>query len=156
MAISPYRPTPELFSPLFEEFFRPATGASARLGGMLRSPDADVVEAQNEIRVLVELPGMRAEDIQLDLENNVLTISGEKHEERNEETDTWHLSERRYGKFSRSFVLPRDVEQDRIQASFAEGVLTVSIPKSERARRRRIEVSQGDGQRSVGTGKQAE
>ncbi len=77
----------------------------------------------------------------------MLTISGEKQEERREgdENSTWHLSERRYGRFSRSFVLPRDVEQDRIQARFENGVLQVTIPKSERARRRRIEIRSGSG-----------
>lgn len=80
--------------------------------------------------------------MELSLENNVLTISGEKHEEPEEggDSETFHLSERRWGRFSRSFVLPREVDQERINASFEDGVLTVSIPKSEKARRRKIEI----------------
>src|SRR5690606_29365368 len=114
-----------------------------RLGGLMRAPLADVVETESEIKVIAEMPGLTPADIQIDIENNVLTIAGEKQEERRNEGDgksTWHLTERRYGQFSRSFVLPRDVDQEGIQASFENGILTVIIPKSERARRRRIEV----------------
>jgi HSP20 family protein len=141
MAITPYRASTDLFRPIFDEFL--GSGWGGRMAGMgrLGAPRADVVETEDEIRVVVELPGMTAEDIDLDLENNVLTISGEKQEERDEgDENTWHLSERRYGKFSRSFVLPRDVKQDRIEASFENGVLQVTVPKSEKARRRRIEI----------------
>ena len=142
MAITGYRPSTDLLNPMLEEFFRTGPAWGGRMGG-LRAPDADVVESETEIRVVVELPGVTASDLDLNLENNVLTISGEKKEERQEQKDTWHLSERRYGTFSRSFVLPRDVEQEKIHASFDNGVLNVVIPKSERARRRRIEVQNG-------------
>jgi HSP20 family protein len=151
MAMTPYRPSADLLSPIFEDFLRPVSGWGGRMGGLLRAPDADVVETEDQIRVMVELPGIKAEDINLDLENNVLTISGEKREEHEEqdENNSWHLSERRYGKVSRSFVLPRDVEQEQIQARFEDGVLSVTIPKTEKARRRRIEIQSGGGQRRV-------
>ena len=154
MAITPYRPSTDLASSLFEDMFGPFSGWGGRMAGtgLLRAPEADVVETEDQIRVLVELPGMQAEDVDLDVENNVLTISGEKREERREEKDTWHLSERRYGKFSRSFVLPRGVDQEKIRASFENGVLSVTIPKSEKARRRRIEIQGRGGQKQVGTG----
>jgi HSP20 family protein len=141
MAIAPYRASTDLFRPLFEEFFGGPTEGS-RLGNLMRAPAADVVETENEIRVVAEMPGIRPEEVNVDIENNLLTIYGEKHEERETggENSTWHLSERRYGSFSRSFVLPRDVNQESIQASFENGILTVTIPKSERARRRRIDV----------------
>jgi len=85
---------------------------------------------------------MRNEDINVSLENNILTISGEKKEHREEgsEKEQYHLSERRWGRFSRAFVLPREVEAERIEARYENGVLTLSIPKSERAKPRRIEV----------------
>ena len=151
MAIAPYRPATDLFGSMLEDAFRGPAGWGGRLAGLLRAPEADVVETENEIRVTVELPGMRSEDIDVDLENNVLTIAGEKSEEREEqgEKNTWHLSERRYGKFSRSFVLPRDLDSEKIQASFEDGVLNVVIPKSERARRRRVEIQSGGGQKRV-------
>lgn len=141
MAITPYRASTDLLRPLFEEFFTPISDGG-RLGNLMRAPVADVIESEDEIRVTLELPGIRTEDIDVDIENNVLTISGEKQEERSEgdKRSTWHLTERRYGHFSRSFVLPRDVEADKIRANFENGILTVQIPKSERARRRKISV----------------
>ena len=146
MAITPYGSSTELFGSMLEDMFRrPLVGWGGRLGGgnLMRAPEADVVETEDRIRVTVELPGMNVEEVDLSLENNVLTLSGEKKEERQEGDDTWHLSERRYGRFSRSFVLPRDVEQDKIEAHFDNGVLTVDIPKTEKARRRRIEIGNG-------------
>lgn len=143
MAITQYRPASDLFAPFFDDFLsRPVGG---RTSNLMRAPEADVLETEKEIRVHLEMPGMRGEEIDIGLENNILTISGEKSQERveNDEKNTWHLTERRYGKFSRSFVLPRDVESDAIEASFEDGVLKVVIPKSERARRRRIDVRTG-------------
>lgn len=146
MMPTPYRSSNDLFSPLFEEFVAPLARMN-RMDGMLRVPDADVVERENEIRVVVELPGLGPEDVDLSLENNVLSITGEKREERREgdEKSRYHLSERRYGKFTRSFVLPREVDAESIRASFDNGVLTITIPKSEKARRRRIEIAGGQG-----------
>jgi HSP20 family protein len=140
MAISRYQPTTDLFRPFLDELMAPTT----RMG--MRVPDTDVVEFENEIRVICELPGMKPEDINLELENNVLTISGEKHESREEGEDdgSYHLTERRWGRFTRSFVLPREVEQDRIEAHYQEGILTIAVPKSESARRRRIEIQGGN------------
>lgn len=141
MAVTPYRASTDFFRPLFEDLFVPA-GDGGRLGNMMRAPVADVMENETEIRVVLEMPGIRSEDLSVDIETNVLTIAGEKQQERKEGDDrsTWHLTERRYGHFSRSFVLPRDVDAENIQARFDNGVLTVTIPKSARARRRRIDV----------------
>lgn len=153
MALMQYRPATDVLNPLLEDFLsRPIGGG--RMSNLLRAPEADVIETESEIRVLMEMPGMKADDITIDLENNVLSVSGEKREERSEEDDrhTWHLSERRYGQFSRSFVLPRDVEADRIEARFEEGVLRVSIPKSEKARRRKIEIRSDGGQQRIEAG----
>jgi HSP20 family protein len=144
MAITPYRPATDLLNP-FEAFFGPL--GTSRLSDVLRTPSADVIERENQIEVVMETPGMSPDDLEIDLENNVLTVSGDKKEEREEEgrEGTYHLSERRYGHFSRSFVLPRDVEPEGIKARCENGLLVISVPKSERARRRRIEVQRGDG-----------
>ena len=141
MAITPYRASTDYFRPLGI----PSEGS--RLANLMRAPASDVVETENEIRVTVEMPGIRPEDLSVDLENNVLTIRGEKQEERKEgeEGSTWHLSERRYGSFSRSFVLPRDVDQEGIRADFENGILKVVVPKAEKSRRRRIDVRPGQG-----------
>ena len=152
MAIAPYRASTDFFRPFLEDFLgTPSEGN--RLANLMRAPAADVVETENEIRVLVEMPGIRPADLNVDIENNLLTIRGEKHEERQEgdERSTWHLSERRYGGFSRSFVLPRDVNSEDIKAGFENGILTVIIPKAERAKRRRIEIRSEDGRQHVET-----
>jgi HSP20 family protein len=155
MPVTPYRPTTDLFRPFFDDIFGPSRGGwNGRMNDLLRVPESDVEETESEIRVTVELPGMKPEDIELDLENNVLTISGEKQEQKEEggQGHTWHLSERRYGKFTRSFVLPRDLDSDGIAARYANGVLSVTVPKAEKARRRRIAVKDGGGSQEVGRG----
>ncbi len=116
-------------------------GGSRAAGDLMRAPETDVVETEREIRVITEMPGLKRENLEVDVENNVLTIRGEKREEHTENQEgKYHLAERRYGTFTRSFVLPRDVDSENIQASFEDGVLTVRIPKSEKARRRKISV----------------
>ena len=139
MALYPTRysdPIDQIFGTVFGNGARAANG-----GSLMRAPDTDVIETEREIRVVTEMPGLRRENIEVDVENNVLTIRGEKREERMEgEQGRFHLAERRYGTFTRSFVLPRDVDPEQIQADFQDGVLTVAIPKSERVRRRRIQV----------------
>jgi HSP20 family protein len=143
MAVTRYKPSSDVFRPFFDDMLVPF----ARMGSSMRVPDTDVVERENEIRVVCELPGMRKDEVELSLENNVLTISGEKNEQRREGDDKemYHLTERRWGRFSRSFVLPREVDQERIQANFENGVLTITVPKSEKARRRRIEIGSNGG-----------
>lgn len=133
-----------------------STGARGG-GGLMRAPETDVVETEREIRVQTEMPGLTRDNIDIDVENNVLTIRGEKQEQRTEgEEGKFHIAERRCGTFTRSFVLPPDVDAEQIQAGFENGVLTVTIPKSEKARRRRIEIggsSSGEGRSmSVGQG----
>lgn len=143
MAVRPYRATTEIFRPLFDDFLGANNGG--RLAGMdlLRTPEADVLETKDEIRVTVELPGVHPDEVEVNLEDNVLAIAGEKLEQEQQagSDQKWHLSERRYGRFARTFVLPREVDTDRIAASFDNGVLSVSIPKSEKAKPRRIQVS---------------
>jgi HSP20 family protein len=148
MHITRFDPGTDLFRNLFEELW-PRSDMSA-----LRVFEADVVEFEDEIRVVAEIPGVGMEDLELTLEANVLTISGEKRQqdEELERRGRFHLDERRWGRFSRSFVLPREVRQDQVTASFDNGVLTVRIPKSETARRRRIEISAGDGSQQLTSG----
>lgn len=135
----------DVFGPLVEDFLRPLARANAGRS-LLRAPEADVVETEREILVTVDVPGCGPGDVELVLENNLLTMSGERRPEwKEEEKVVFHLAERRYGHFSRSFVLPRDVDHDAISARFDNGVLTVSIPKSEKARRRKIQIQEGRG-----------
>ncbi|HET7231403.1 MAG TPA: Hsp20/alpha crystallin family protein [Longimicrobium sp.] len=140
MAIAPtYNRLPADPFGLLDQVF--GNGGSRTTANLMRAPETDVVETEREIRVQVEMPGLKRENIEVDVENNVLTIRGEKREERTEgQEGRYHLAERRWGTFARSFVLPRDVDAENINAAFQDGVLTVSIPKSEKARRRKIDI----------------
>ena len=146
MAVTQFQPPADLFGPFFEEFLRP-NGRTNGGHGLLRAPEADVLETEKDILVMMDVPGSTPDEIDLVLENNILTVSGERRPQwgNDEPRPSFHLTERRYGRFSRSFVLPRDVDQDQIGATFENGVLTVTIPKSEKARRRRIEIQRANG-----------
>jgi HSP20 family protein len=151
MALYPARFS-DPFDQLVNSFLSTPRGGNGG-ASLMRAPETDVLETEREIRVVTEMPGLKRENIEVDVENNVLTIRGEKREERTEgEQGKWHLAERRYGTFSRSFVLPRDVDAENISASFEDGVLTVTVPKSEKARRRRIDVGGNSGAQAVGAG----
>jgi HSP20 family protein len=106
-------------------------------------PPVSVEERGNEILLTAELPGMAEDSVEIDLENNVLTISGEKRESREEGEPggRYHLVERGFGSFRRSFTLPRTVRADGITADFENGLLTVRLPKAEEAVSKKIEVS---------------
>lgn len=106
------------------------------------SPVTDVRENEDGLNVIVELPGMSSEDVTVSVENGVLSIAGEKKQE-NEEGDAdgnYHLVERRYGKFERTFRLPRSVDSDSVKAKFEDGLLTIDLPKSEKAKKREIKI----------------
>ena len=106
-------------------------------------PPVSVEERSDEIILTAELPGMNGDAVEITLENNVLTISGEKRESREEgeEGGRYHLVERSFGSFRRSFTLPRTVRGEGITAGFDNGLLTVRLPKAEEAVSRKIEVA---------------
>eukprot|EP01027_Heterolobosea_sp_BB2_P022382 GEZU01032947.1.p2 GENE.GEZU01032947.1~~GEZU01032947.1.p2 ORF type:complete len:176 (+),score=74.73 GEZU01032947.1:468-995(+) len=97
------------------------------------TPHWDVSENDKSIMINCELPGLNKENINIDVDNDMLTISGEKKEERKEENERIHRVERRYGKFSRSLRLPKGVDPNSIQANFENGVLRVVVPKPAQA-----------------------
>jgi HSP20 family protein len=107
------------------------------------APMVDVRETTDAIEVVAELPGLRPDDVEVNIENNVLSISGEKKQEVTEGNPEaeYHLVERRCGRFERSFTLPRTVDAERIAARFEHGLLTVTLPKAEAAKPRRVEIS---------------
>jgi HSP20 family protein len=104
---------------------------------------AEIVETADELRFAIELPGLRPEEIELTIENGVLTVSGDKKIERRdgETEDNYRLAERRYGRYTRSFRLPGTVDTNRVQANCENGVLTIRLPRAEAAKPRRIPVS---------------
>ena len=104
-------------------------------------PATDVSEDANTIQISLELAGVNPDDVRISLENNVLTIRGEKRQEDEENSERVHRIERIYGMFERMFVLPNTVDPERIEARYENGVLIVSIPKAERAKPREIRVN---------------
>jgi HSP20 family protein len=105
----------------------------------------DVSENENSLQISMELPGVDPDDVRLSLENNVLTIRGEKRQQSEENDNRIHRFERTFGLFERTFVLPNTVDPDKIDARYENGVLFVSIPKAERARPREIRVNTAAG-----------
>lgn len=103
-------------------------------------PSVDVFEAENEIVLRAELPGLSEEDVEITLENGRLAVKGEKKLEKEEVDGEYRRVESRYGSFSRSFAVPNTIDRDRIEATFEKGVLQVSLPKAEAAKPQRIEV----------------
>ena len=88
-------------------------------------PSVDVSETKTELKVRAELPGMTHDDIELNLQDNVLTLKGEKKQEKKEEKEDYHRTECCYGSFTRSFTLPACVDQDNVQATFKDGILEI-------------------------------
>lgn len=104
------------------------------------SPAMDILETDNEVVVKAELPGLKAEDIKVSVENGALTISGEKRQEREQKDRNYHLVQRRFGSFYRSVMLPSGVDADKVDARYHDGVLTLTMPKSEQAKPKKIEI----------------
>jgi HSP20 family protein len=170
MAITRYRDPANLFGLqrlnriLDEAFAGLSFPESSVVTSTLFAP-TDVSEDENALQITMELPGVDPNNVRLSLENNVLTIRGEKQQEFDENNERIHRSERVYGVFERTFVLPNTVDPDRIEARFENGVLVVRIPKAERARPREIplsasaggsaQVSRGTQSQRVGSGQGA-
>lgn len=126
---------------LMDEAFGCSPEPGDTLGGWM--PPVDVVEDHDHVRVTAELPGVQPEDVKITMENSVLTIRGEKNHETRDAAERVQRYERSYGVFERSFAVPSTVDADRISATYEHGVLTVSLPKAERAKPRAIEVKVG-------------
>jgi HSP20 family protein len=146
MAISRYR-DPSLFglqrlNRILDEAFGGV--AFPEQGNVITSTwfaPTDVSEDQSSLRISMELPGVDPNDVRLSLENNILTIRGEKKQQAEENNERVHRFERTYGMFERTFALPNTVDPDRIEARYDNGVLIVSLPKAERAKPREIRVN---------------
>ena len=134
---------------LFDDVFRegagqmPSSQGQGGEGGMLM-PHMDVSETERGLKICAELPGVSEKDIDVRLEDDVLVIRAEKKFERKDENQNYHFMERSYGTFQRALRLPGPVDPEQVQASFENGVLTVSVPKSEQQERsRRIQIQGG-------------
>lgn len=105
------------------------------------SPAVDIFEDKEAIHVRAELAGVRPEDVKIDVENNVLTLKGERKLDHENKKDGYHRVERWYGSFTRQFMLPRTVDSEAIDAQLKDGVLTVRLPKKNEVRQRTIAIN---------------
>jgi HSP20 family protein len=106
------------------------------------SPAVDIYETENEIIVQAELPGVERKDITLQLENNVLTLKGERRFERETREENYHRIERSYGAFSRAFSVPAGVDEEKIRADCKDGILKIALPKKEQVRPKQIKIGE--------------
>jgi len=104
------------------------------------APAVDIRETEEAYEVMADLPGFDKNDVEITLENNILTLRGERKWEGDEEKQSYRRIERAYGEFTRSFGLPTQVDAEKVLAKFTDGVLTVTIPKAEESKPRRITV----------------
>ena len=118
---------------LFDNFFRgfDIEPFESRMGAF--TPQVDVTENDKEIKISAELPGMDEKDIDLSLQNDMLTIKGEKKEEKEDKGKDYYRMERSYGSFIRTIPLPVEVETDKVEAKFKKGVLSITLPKTAKA-----------------------
>jgi HSP20 family protein len=160
MAMSPFRRGRGFYdlhsemNRLFDEMYG---GLSRWSGGQQRpqqltewAPAVDVLQREGDLVLRAELPGVRAEDVDITLENRVLTVSGERREEQEEQRGGYCVRERRHGSFRRSMTLPEGVDEDRVRARYENGVLEVVIEGAAAARElRRIQVETGESRAST-------
>jgi HSP20 family protein len=104
------------------------------------TPSVDITETEGEYLIKAEIPDVRKEDVKVTLEDGVLTIQGQRKQEKEEKGTKYHRIERSYGSFARTFSLPDVIEADKVKAEFKDGVLNLHLPKSEKAKPKAIEV----------------
>jgi HSP20 family protein len=157
MALIRWEPVRELhtmqneMNRLFNTFFdSPGTGNGGQTAAMRRwIPAMDVVETDEHFVLRADLPGLAESDVNIELEDNVLTISGERKAEHEQRNEGYYRVERASGSFSRSLTLPEGVNADGIQAGFENGVLEVRIPKPEQHKPRKVQISLGGATKTI-------
>jgi HSP20 family protein len=137
---------------LFDSFFgRRDGGATVANGYGSRRwiPPMDVVETEDHLVLRADLPGLDRDDVEIEVKDGILTVSGERKAQHEEKREGFHRVERSFGRFSRSLELPKGIEAARIEASFDRGVLEVRMPKPAERKPTRIEIRSGDEQRTI-------
>ena len=126
---------------LFDGFFGPRSNGN----GVRRwLPAMDLVEAEGDLVLRADLPGVDEDDVAIEIRDGVLTISGERRAEHEDKREGYHRVERAFGSFSRSLTLPKGVEADAVTANFERGVLEVRVPKPEERKPKRVEITRGE------------
>ncbi|MBM3466273.1 MAG: Hsp20/alpha crystallin family protein [Alphaproteobacteria bacterium] len=129
-----------IFDDLFNELYSLPTSFLSK-SGMDLSPRIDISETDSEYKIEAELPGINQKEIDVKIDNNILTIKGKKEDVKEEKEKNYHLRERYYGAFQRSISLPNNIEPEKIKASFENGVLNISVPKNDKRTPKKIEIS---------------
>ena len=109
------------------------------------APAMDLVEAEDHFVLRADLPGLAEEDVSIEVQDNVLTVSGERQAEHEQREKGWYRVERQFGRFSRSLTLPEGINADAIEAAFDKGVLEIRVPKPEERKPRRVQIKAGAG-----------
>jgi HSP20 family protein len=123
---------------VFDDFFGMVPARSEK--SAVWSPAVDIREDENNFVIEVDLPGMSKDDIHLEVEQNQLSIKGERRFEKKEEGESYHFVERSYGSFYRSFTLPKNVDTGAIAAGHKDGVLMITVPKAEEVKPKKVEI----------------
>jgi HSP20 family protein len=162
MALVRWEPVRELstiqseMNRLFDAFFDTPTSRGNGAGLRRWIPSMDVVETEDHFILRADLPGLSEADVKIELEDNVLNISGERKAEHEERKEGYFRVERSFGSFSRALTLPEGVDAEAIAASFDKGVLEVRVPKPEQRKPRRVEINVGDRPATIEGGEAAE
>lgn len=126
-----------LLPSVFDDFFRPWNNwlDNGLLGRMLTTPAVNITENKDSFSLSIAVPGMKKEDLEIDIEGNLLTISAEKEESKEKKEDKFTREEYNYSCFSRTFTLPDEVKKEKIDAEYKDGILSITLPKTEEARK---------------------
>jgi HSP20 family protein len=126
---------------MFNQFFRGGNGEEVDWGVRTWTPPVDIYETNDALVIKAELPGVSKDDVSIEVHQNTLILRGQRKPEAEVKEEHYHRAERAYGTFQRSFVLPAMVDQNKVQATFKDGVLELHLPKSEAAKPRRIAIN---------------
>jgi len=145
MRWDPFRELEEVSDRLNRMFARPATRSNGKETMTVSdwAPTVDISETDGEYQIKAEIPDVKKEDVKVTVEDGVLSIQGERKQEREEKGKRYHRIERSYGSFVRSFSLPDVIDEEKVKAEFKDGVLSLYLPKSEKAKPKAIEVKVG-------------
>ena len=141
---------------LFNTFLDTPTPGDRSSGLRRWVPAMDLVETDDHFVLRADLPGLTEDDVSIELEDNVLTISGERKSEHEDRKEGYYRVERAYGAFHRQLTLPEGIDPDAVQASFDKGVLEVRIPKPEERKPRKVQIKAGGGSPKTIEGSEAE
>jgi HSP20 family protein len=130
----------EAMDRLFNDAFTRPFSLMREGGSTWSSPPIDMYQTDNEVVVKAALPGVKSDEVQINVNNDILTIKGEVNHEDEKKNQSWHIREQSWGAFERSIALPTGVVSDRANAEFENGVLTITLPKSEKAKPKTISI----------------